>query len=324
VPIETFGSIDALNSSNPIPSEGLVGGDDHIRGIKATLKTTFPNVTGAVTGTQAQLNAAAAWTDDGVNKLDSTGAMFDANATDGFKNLLAGDIDVVLQGNTAFEFTRAGGVNTAKNHGKFVSDGEISGPGITPIGAAVMWFDDTLPTDGLWVWANGQIISSANTVAPILLARWGTRFGGNGLTTMGVPNMQEVVPVGKSGMGGATAPGLLTSIAAGVKDVLLTLFGVDVVTLTSAQVPTHDHAVYLKDPQHTHGGNAQTGGVPSGSSGVAAGGIQNASIAPASTGITIGSVSGVANDNKTASSGGGGSHTNLQPSKAVNWIIRLG
>jgi microcystin-dependent protein len=187
-----------------------------------------------------------------------------------------------------------------------------------------MWFDDTLPTDGMWVWANGQIISSANTVAPILLARWGTRFGGNGITTMGVPNLQEVVPVGKSGMGGATAPGLLTSIAAGVKDVLLTLFGADTVALTAANHAAHDHAVFLKDNKHKH---VQTAPFYGGSGpGLAAGtgGANSADVSLEFSNITIGSVSGTANDNKTAAQGSGTPHANVQPSKAVNWIIRLG
>ena len=48
--------IDDLNSSNPTATDVRSEGDDHIRGIKNVLKTTFPNINGAITSTQAELN----------------------------------------------------------------------------------------------------------------------------------------------------------------------------------------------------------------------------------------------------------------------------
>lgn len=49
--------IDSLNSSNPVgASDPKSEGDDHIRGIKNVLKTTFPNVTGAITSNQTEIN----------------------------------------------------------------------------------------------------------------------------------------------------------------------------------------------------------------------------------------------------------------------------
>ena len=49
--------IDGLNSSNPVgATDPKSEGDDHIRGIKNVLKTTFPNINGAVTATPAELN----------------------------------------------------------------------------------------------------------------------------------------------------------------------------------------------------------------------------------------------------------------------------
>ncbi len=49
--------IDDLNSSNPAAGDNVSEGDDHIRGIKNVLKTTFPNIDGAVTATDTELNA---------------------------------------------------------------------------------------------------------------------------------------------------------------------------------------------------------------------------------------------------------------------------
>jgi len=74
VPVETFNFINSLDATNPPTSDGLVGGDDHIRGIKATLKATFPNITGAVNSTQAQIDAIAALLVAGV--LRANGAAF--------------------------------------------------------------------------------------------------------------------------------------------------------------------------------------------------------------------------------------------------------
>jgi hypothetical protein len=48
--------IDDLVSANPAVGDDVSEGDDHIRGIKNVLKTTLPNVTGAITPTHTELN----------------------------------------------------------------------------------------------------------------------------------------------------------------------------------------------------------------------------------------------------------------------------
>ena len=58
--LETFNFIDSLNASNPVgATDPKSQGDNHIRGIKSVLLSTFPNLTGAVTLTQSQINDAA-------------------------------------------------------------------------------------------------------------------------------------------------------------------------------------------------------------------------------------------------------------------------
>lgn len=54
--IETATYLSDLNVSNPPGSDPVGQADDHIRLLKSVLKSTFPNVTGAVNSTQAQLN----------------------------------------------------------------------------------------------------------------------------------------------------------------------------------------------------------------------------------------------------------------------------
>jgi hypothetical protein len=54
--IETATYLSDLNVANPPGSDPVSQADDHIRLMKNVLKATFPNITGAVTATQAQLN----------------------------------------------------------------------------------------------------------------------------------------------------------------------------------------------------------------------------------------------------------------------------
>ena len=54
--LETGTYISDLNVSNPANTDGVTQADDHLRLIKSTVKATFPNITGAVTPTQADLN----------------------------------------------------------------------------------------------------------------------------------------------------------------------------------------------------------------------------------------------------------------------------
>src|SRR5262245_40972927 len=58
MPIESVTYISDLNAANPVGSTDKVQTlDDHIRNVKLALLNTFPNITGAVTLTQAQINA---------------------------------------------------------------------------------------------------------------------------------------------------------------------------------------------------------------------------------------------------------------------------
>lgn len=54
--LETGTYIDSLNTSNPGATDSVAQGDDHIRLLKSTIKSTFPNITGAMTATHTELN----------------------------------------------------------------------------------------------------------------------------------------------------------------------------------------------------------------------------------------------------------------------------
>ena len=55
--LESFSYITSLNASNPVHATDQVSqGDDHLRGIKAVLLSSFPEVAGAVTVTHTEFN----------------------------------------------------------------------------------------------------------------------------------------------------------------------------------------------------------------------------------------------------------------------------
>ena len=54
--LETGTYISDLVATNPVVGDNASEGDDHIRLIKSAVKTTFPNVSGAITATHTELN----------------------------------------------------------------------------------------------------------------------------------------------------------------------------------------------------------------------------------------------------------------------------
>jgi hypothetical protein len=54
--VEIVTTINTLDASFPAATDPRSEGDDHIRNIKSALKTTFPNVAGAVTVSHTALN----------------------------------------------------------------------------------------------------------------------------------------------------------------------------------------------------------------------------------------------------------------------------
>jgi hypothetical protein len=54
--LETATYIDGLVATNPVSTDPLQQADDHMRLIKSTIKATFPNITGAITADQAEIN----------------------------------------------------------------------------------------------------------------------------------------------------------------------------------------------------------------------------------------------------------------------------
>jgi microcystin-dependent protein len=113
-----------------------------------------------------------------------------------------------------------------------------------PFVAEIMIFAGNFAPRG-WAFCNGQLLPIAQNTA--LFSLIGTTYGGDGRTTTGLPNLQ-----GRAPMHPGTGPGLSTRRLGengGVKDV----------TLTLAQIPTHNHKAMgsgAENNQETPDGNS--------------------------------------------------------------------
>ena len=62
MPLEQGTFINSLVVTNPASVDSLAQADDHMRLIKSTIKSTFPNITGAITADQAEINTLDGYT----------------------------------------------------------------------------------------------------------------------------------------------------------------------------------------------------------------------------------------------------------------------
>ena len=100
------------------------------------------------------------------------------------------------------------------------------------------WATNNLPVG--YLWCNGQIVSIANY--PGLYAVLGTSFGGDGISTFGLPDdMMGRVIVGVDAMGGVRAVNRITQWSTAPSRMGGT-FGEDAHRQSVAEMAPHDHA----------------------------------------------------------------------------------
>src|SRR4051812_24764509 len=98
-----------------------------------------------------------------------------------------------------------------------------------------------------WAFCNGQLMPISENDALFTLI--GTTYGGDGQSTFALPDLQGRLPL-HQGQG----PGITQSYVIGEKT------GVESVTLTTQQIPTHNHGFLASTSPGTS--NATTGNVP--------------------------------------------------------------
>jgi microcystin-dependent protein len=143
-----------------------------------------------------------------------------------------------------------------------------------------------------WAFCNGQILSIAQNTA--LFSLLGTTYGGDGITTFALPNLQGRAAI-SSGQGPGLSPYTLGQVG-----------GEAAHTLTVTEMPSHTHGAQpasdttQMSPQANYWAPNING---------------NATYSATSTGTM--SVNAVAN------AGGSQPHPNQQPSLAINFCIAL-
>ena len=162
------------------------------------------------------------------------------------------------------------------------------------IGEIRLFSGNYAPKD--WALCNGQILQIAQNTA--LFSILGTYYGGDGKTTFGLPNLQGSAP-----MHWGNGPGL-TPRTIGEKG------GSATVTLTTAQLPAHTHAVSginsAGNQTSPAGGDWATGNARPAPS-LYSNAAPNTTLNPAAV----------------SASGGGQAHNNMSQYLAVNYIICL-
>ncbi len=177
----------------------------------------------------------------------------------------------------------------------------------TPVGGLFPYLGSSAPNSN-FVLPFGQAIS--RTTYATLFALISTTFGpGDGLTTFNIPDLRGRGVFGLDNMGGSAAGRI--SVAGGNFDgtVLGNTGGGQNHTLTTTEIPTHNHGI--TDPGHAHSISISaqvTGGTP-GVTVFAGGGTSNTN--GATTGISINNA------------GGGAAHTILSPAMTLPYILRV-
>ena len=149
-----------------------------------------------------------------------------------------------------------------------------------------------------WMFCSGQLlpISENETLFNLI----GTTYGGDGESTFALPNLQSRVPVHPGGAAG---------------NVLGESGGVESVTLTTQQMPAHNHPVQsANNPADANIPNGNTILANMGPSGIAQVPCYKAYDGAAQIVMNAGSVS---------PAGGSQPHENIQPYLAINYIISL-
>lgn len=167
----------------------------------------------------------------------------------------------------------------------------------TPIGVVLPFAGDTAPFGYLLATGGTRLIADY----PKLFAVLGTTYGGNGTTTFGIPDMRGRTPVGRnagdSDFGNMNAsPGAKTH------------------TLTAAQMPSHSHSV------GGFGRIVTTDRSSDFSDRLAPTTVGGSAVVPAYGGNGN---QHMGSEPATTGAGSGGAHNNIQPSRVLNFIIKV-
>lgn len=145
-----------------------------------------------------------------------------------------------------------------------------------------------------WMFCDGATLAIADN--DTLFNLIGTTYGGDGQSTFCLPNLTGRLPIHQGSLNG------------GGTYVLGEMSGSEQVTLSSAQIPSHNHSLVVVDAASGQGLAAPGGhGLSGGEANLFAAAVPSAAMAGQSIG----------------NSGGSQPHTNFMPYLCVNFIISL-
>jgi len=147
-----------------------------------------------------------------------------------------------------------------------------------------------------WALCNGQLLAISQNTA--LFSLIGTYYGGDGVTTFALPNLQSRVPI-HQGQGVGLSPYVIGQNG-----------GTETVTLTTQQMPQHNHTVA------TNGGPGNSQHPPNNYLASTTVSAEKPYTSVASDGSTL-------NTNAVSFAGSSQPHNNIQPYLCITYIIAL-
>ena len=152
-----------------------------------------------------------------------------------------------------------------------------------------------------WALCNGQLMSISQNSA--LFSLLGTTYGGDGVSTFALPNLQGRVPI-HQGNGAGLSPYTIGAAS-----------GSETVTLLPTQIPAHNHLMGVSN---------QSGTVADPTNTILAQGNSGSGRSPVPvTNYVSTAATGTLAPTAIQSAGGSQPHSNIQPYLCVNFIIAL-
>ena len=165
-----------------------------------------------------------------------------------------------------------------------------------------------------WLLCYGQAVSRTTYAA--LFAVLGTTYGsGDGSTTFNVPDLRGRVVAGQDDMGGSSA-NRLTNQSGGLNgDTLGATGGSETHTLTTAQMPSHNHKMFKNNIVYNFGNHNLS------SNSIVA--VQNnGASGSGDEKYSMSNTTGTPNVGITGNAGSTSAHNNVQPTIILNYIIK--